>query len=100
MQLQAIQNDHSYAKSQVLRLSSDSANLAGTVMCHPGNTASTENFVTGYGQNSQPNHHSSTPSNATITAGQNHITVDSVCAMQELIELIVVFHKDGSMKSG
>ena len=43
-----------------------------------------ENAVTRYGQNSQPNRQSSIPSNNTMTAGQNHITVDSAGAIQPL----------------
>jgi hypothetical protein len=67
-QLQAIHNDHSYAKAQchTSQQSRDSASLAGPVMvCPPVNTA-TENCSN------------------TTRAGQNHITIDSVGAMQPL----------------
>ena len=84
IQLQAVRNDHSYAKSHATQLSSrDSASLAGPVICPPVN-ATAEHCMTIYGKNSQPNRQSSIPSNNSMIAGQNHITVDSVGAMQPL----------------
>ena len=72
VQLQAIHNDHSYAKAQchASQQSTDSSSLAGQVICPPGNA--TEHCVSGC------------TSNNTMKTGQNCITVDSVGAMQPL----------------
>ena len=77
IQLQAIHNDHSYAKSNASQMSKDSTSLAGPVGCPLVNSTATEHSVTRYDQNS-------TPSNNTKIAGRNRTTIDSVDAIQPL----------------
>ena len=97
--LQAIRNDHSYAKSNASQLSRGSASLAVPVVCPLVNTTTTERCVTRHGQNSTPNGQSSTPSNNTMIAGQNRTTNDSVGAMQPL-QLCSTAHNVGTVNIG
>ena len=76
IQLQAICNDHSYAKTCAPQLSRDTASLTGPVICPQVNTITTEHCAT--------HHQSNSPRNSSVTTRENHTTADCIGAMQPL----------------